>query len=61
LDRQHPRDLFDIKWRLENEGLSDDIRQAVLVYLSSHNRPMAKMPDDKHKQALEKLKEVLGV
>lgn len=41
LDRQHPRDLFDIKWLLENEGLTDEIRKALLVYLSSHNRPMA--------------------
>ena len=35
LDRQHPRDLFDVKWLLENEGLTDDIRKAFLVYLSS--------------------------
>jgi hypothetical protein len=41
LDRQHPRDLFDIKWLLENEGLTDEIRKALLVYLSSHNRPIA--------------------
>ncbi|MEX5486892.1 nucleotidyl transferase AbiEii/AbiGii toxin family protein [Proteus mirabilis] len=38
LDRQHPRDLFDVKWLLENEGLTDEIRKALLVYLSSHNR-----------------------
>lgn len=25
LDRQHPRDLFDVKLLLENEGLTDDI------------------------------------
>ncbi len=43
LDRQHPRDLFDIKWLLENEGLTDEIRKAFLVYLSSHNRPMAEL------------------
>ncbi|WP_253822028.1 nucleotidyl transferase AbiEii/AbiGii toxin family protein [Vibrio sp. 99-8-1] len=43
LDRQHPRDLFDVKWLLENEGLTDDIRKALLVYLSSHNRPMAEL------------------
>ncbi len=28
LDRQHPRDLFDVKWLLENEGLTDEIRKA---------------------------------
>lgn len=43
LDRQHPRDLFDVKWLLENEGLTDEIRKASLVYLSSHNRPMAEL------------------
>ena len=43
LDRQHPRDLFDVKWLLENEGLTDEIRKAFLVYLSSHNRPMAEL------------------
>ncbi|UCH93916.1 MAG: nucleotidyl transferase AbiEii/AbiGii toxin family protein [Candidatus Aminicenantes bacterium] len=40
LDRQHPRDLFDIKLLLENEGLTDNIRKAFLVYLISHNRPI---------------------
>lgn len=40
LDRQHPRDLFDIKLLLENEGVTDAIRKAFLVYLVSHDRPM---------------------
>lgn len=40
LDRQHPRDLFDVKLLFDNEGLTDDIRKAFLVYLISHNRPM---------------------
>ena len=43
LDRQHPRDLFDVKWLLENEGLTEEIRKALLVYLVSHNRPMAEL------------------
>ena len=43
LDRQHPRDLFDVKWLLENEGLTDEIRKALVVYLSSHNRPVAEL------------------
>jgi predicted nucleotidyltransferase component of viral defense system len=43
LDRQHPRDLFDVKALLENEGLTDEIRKAFIVYLSSHNRPMAEL------------------
>jgi len=40
LDRQHPRDIFDIKLLLENEGLTEDIRKAFVVYLASHNRPI---------------------
>lgn len=39
LDRQHPRDLFDIHHLFETEGLSDDLFKAFLVYLVSHNRP----------------------
>ncbi len=40
LDRQHPRDLFDVQILLENEGLTDEIRKAFVVYLISHPRPM---------------------
>jgi len=40
LDRQHPRDLFDVKLLLENEGISTDTRQAFLIYLACHSRPM---------------------
>jgi predicted nucleotidyltransferase component of viral defense system len=37
LDRQHPRDLFDIHQLLENEGIDDDLRSALIVYLISHD------------------------
>ncbi len=40
LDRQHPRDLFDVHGLLQNEGITDDIRRAFVVYLASHDRPM---------------------
>ena len=40
LDRQHPRDIFDIMLLLENEGITEQIRKSFLVYLISHNRPM---------------------
>lgn len=43
LDRQHPRDLFDVKLLLENEGLTEEIRKAFVVYLACHNRPMAEL------------------
>ena len=40
LDRQHPRDLFDIRDLLANEGIDDALRRAFIVYLISHDRPM---------------------
>ncbi len=40
LNRQHPRDLFDIKLLLENEGLSDLLRKTFLVYLACDVRPI---------------------
>lgn len=40
LDRQHPRDLFDVMQLFENEGITPAIRRAFVVYLSSHNRPV---------------------
>jgi predicted nucleotidyltransferase component of viral defense system len=43
LDRQHPRDLFDVMLLLRHEGLTADIRKAFLVYLISHNRPIAEL------------------
>ena len=43
LDRQHPRDLFDVKFLLDNEGLTDALRKALLVYVISHPRPIAEL------------------
>lgn len=43
LDRQHPRDLFDVRDLLAHEGISDELRRAFLVYLISHNRPMTEV------------------
>lgn len=40
LDRQHPRDLFDVKILLEADGLTDAIKLAFLGYLVSHSRPI---------------------
>jgi predicted nucleotidyltransferase component of viral defense system len=39
LDRQHPRDLFDVHFLYENEGITDDLFRAFLIYLVSHPRP----------------------
>ena len=49
MDRQHPRDLFDVKLLLENEGITDEIRKAFVVYLASHDRPMHELLDPKRK------------
>ena len=43
LDRQHPRDLFDVHGLLEAEGLTDEIRRAFVVFLASHDRPMGEL------------------
>lgn len=39
LDRQHPRDLFDVKLLLDNEGFTDEIKHGFLFGLVSSNRP----------------------
>lgn len=43
LDRQHPRDLFDVRDLLANEGISDELRRAFIVYLVSTNRPFSEL------------------
>lgn len=40
MDRQHPRDLFDVMQLLAHEGITPGIRRAFVVYLASHNRPI---------------------
>ena len=40
LDRQHPRDLFDVRLLYENEGLTDDLFRVFMVYVASSRRPI---------------------
>ena len=40
MDRQHPRDLFDVMQLFAHEGITAAIRRAFVVYLASHNRPV---------------------
>jgi len=40
LDRQHPRDLFDVALLLEDSGLNRSLFEGFMVYLLSHPRPM---------------------
>lgn len=41
LTRQHPRDLFDVRDLLANEGVSAELRNAFIVYVISGDRSMA--------------------
>ncbi|HZP89319.1 MAG TPA: nucleotidyl transferase AbiEii/AbiGii toxin family protein [Burkholderiales bacterium] len=43
LDRQHPRDLFDVRELLARQGVTDELRRAFLVYLISHDRRMSEI------------------
>jgi predicted nucleotidyltransferase component of viral defense system len=40
LDRQNPRDFFDTRLLLDNEGIDDSLRRSFLAYLISGSRPM---------------------
>ena len=43
LDRQHPRDIFDIMMLLKHGNFNAAMRKAFIVYLISHERPMAEV------------------
>ena len=40
VDRQHPRDIFDVKYLLKNEGFTNDIWNGFKVGLISHYKPI---------------------
>ena len=40
LDRQHPRDLFDIHQLFDAGGITEEIKDGFIAALLSHNRPM---------------------
>ena len=39
VDRQHPRDLYDVKLLYEHEGLTEDLFRTFLVYIACSPRP----------------------
>lgn len=43
LDRQHPRDLFDIHYLFGKGGITEDIKQGFIAALLSHPRPIHEM------------------
>jgi predicted nucleotidyltransferase component of viral defense system len=40
MDRQHPRDLFDVLVLYNDTGLTPEIVDCFVAYLASHNRPV---------------------
>ena len=40
LDRQHPREFFDVHELFESAGLTSEIVECFVCYLSGHNRPI---------------------
>ncbi len=62
LDRQHPRDLFDVYHLLQNEGITEALKNTFIVYLLSHPRPIAELLEPRMK-AIDALyeKEFVGM
>ncbi len=54
LDRQHPRDLFDIMHLYKNEGVTDALFRTFMVYVASSSRPIHELlaPNAKFDDAL---------
>lgn len=53
LDRQHPRDLFDVKLLLAGEGVGDELFRAFLVYLISGDDSIARILNPRSKPLQE--------
>lgn len=49
LDRQHPRDFYDVKMLLESQGIDRSIFNGFITYLLSHPRPLAEVLDPRWK------------
>ena len=43
LDRQHPRDLFDVMILFANESISEGLKKSFLGYLICSNRPISEL------------------
>lgn len=40
LDRQHPRDLYDVRLLLAEDGISDELRRAFIAYALQSRKPL---------------------
>ncbi len=49
LDRQHPRDLFDVQQLFLTIGVTSDVRRCFVLYLAGHNRPPHEVIEPKRK------------
>lgn len=49
MDRQHPRDLFDVKVLLQSRGIDRDIFIGYIAYLLSHHRPISEVMNPRWK------------
>lgn len=45
LDRQHPRDFYDVKMLLETQGIYRQIFNGFITYLLGHKRPLSEILD----------------
>lgn len=54
LDRQHPRDLFDVQLMMAGGGWSEALLDCFVVYLAGHNRPAHEVlfPNEKPLEAV---------
>lgn len=43
LDRQHPRDLYDVKLLFQQGGISKELQKAFVIYLACSPRPMSEL------------------
>lgn len=50
LDRQHPRDLYDVLLLTQNEGITEEIRKSTIAYLLSHRKPISDLLNPKFKE-----------
>lgn len=62
LDRQHPRDLFDVKILLEKNGLTEKMMNCVVIYFLQGNRPLHEfLSPSQHNLELAFQNEFLGM
>lgn len=45
LDRQHPRDLYDVELLYGHEGITDDLFRTLLIYMACSSRPLHELID----------------